>query len=529
MKKITSLALAGCLLIGGVPTSFAYTSQDQVIPQVISQPILHKDVVYNKLVIHNKEVDLGTAKIYNKEDGVTMLPLRIVAEELGYEVKWNGETNSVEVSKGAHWTMVKNGVDAYSFARMAPMKLGAAPEAKEGAIYVPSNFVSEILKLNISLDPTGVINISDEALSIQEAIATMEGEIIDIKVLDKYSMITIENKMNNLQMVFNINNDTQLIDPITNETLTIDDFEVGDRIRGFYGPAVTASLPPQSNAKKVELLENITVSSGTITSMNKDDKYQRIFIGDHTSGMVLTLSEDTKIVTTDNKEIKIEDLEEGMTIEAYHSLAMTMSLPPITNAKRIVVNTPMEQSTVDNIYVADAAKYRGELINIEKTQDGTEFTVKKIEGDYLQAEEMTFIIDDNTRVNKGKDQLKLGQYIEIYYGAGVFYETDETAGSKEDTKEIPNAIGINILEDKVDFVMFVGDLKEIMEKDDSVVSILLENKDFPQGIIFHINDESIIDSSLKDIRTGSRVEIKYNGITLESLPPQASIMELKVW
>lgn len=114
------------------------------------------------LVVNNEGINPQEANIYQKEDGTIMVPLRVVCEKLGYEVKWIEENRSIEIKKGAQYTSVKPGEDKYFFAKMAPISLGAAPEIKDSTTYVPFKFVSDILKVDASMDETGVITINNK-------------------------------------------------------------------------------------------------------------------------------------------------------------------------------------------------------------------------------------------------------------------------------------------------------------------------------------------------------------------------------
>lgn len=113
--------------------------------------------VIDMLEINNKEINLEK-EVYGNEEGVVMIPLRQIAEELGYEVKWNNETRSVELTKDVQWTSVTIGEDSYNFAKMI-IKLGAAPELKEATTFVPLTFLEEVLKVNINITEAGIINI----------------------------------------------------------------------------------------------------------------------------------------------------------------------------------------------------------------------------------------------------------------------------------------------------------------------------------------------------------------------------------
>ncbi|MDR6553049.1 stalk domain-containing protein [Paenibacillus qinlingensis] len=102
------------------------------------------------------KVELGTGDVEQNADGVSLVPFRKVAEGLGYTVKWNQETYAAELSKGAQWTSVSVGKDSYFFAKMAPVALGAAPVILNDTLYVPTKFVSDILKAEVTIDSKGI-------------------------------------------------------------------------------------------------------------------------------------------------------------------------------------------------------------------------------------------------------------------------------------------------------------------------------------------------------------------------------------
>jgi len=105
----------------------------------------------------------GVETVLNKpmymKDNTIMVPLRQIAEALGYEVKWNGENYSVEIMKGAHWFLVKIGEDDYNFAKMKT-QLGIAPELVDSTTYVPVEFL-ELMGLNVDIEYDGVLNINN--------------------------------------------------------------------------------------------------------------------------------------------------------------------------------------------------------------------------------------------------------------------------------------------------------------------------------------------------------------------------------
>lgn len=83
--------------------------------------------------------------------------------------------------------------------------------------------------------------------------------------------------------------------------------------------------------------ETYIKKTGTINKVISREKTNQILIGDMTDGIILNITDQTEITTKDNEKLTFEDLKEGMEIEAFHDLIMTMSLPPISNAQKIIV------------------------------------------------------------------------------------------------------------------------------------------------------------------------------------------------
>jgi len=83
-------------------------------------------------------------------NGTKLVPLRQTAEALGFQVTWSSKTHSAEVVRGAQWTQITVGKNSYSFNRVAPFELDAAPSLINGSVYVPLAFFDQVLKLNVS-------------------------------------------------------------------------------------------------------------------------------------------------------------------------------------------------------------------------------------------------------------------------------------------------------------------------------------------------------------------------------------------
>lgn len=117
------------------------------------------DVSKMPIIVNGAPVSGPSA--YTNEEGIVMVPLRVIAEALGYDVVWEEETQSVRIGIAMS---LQIGKDYYVYARMAPIELGTAPELKDGITYVPLTFFKEVAKLNNSYISEGVIIINNDDL-----------------------------------------------------------------------------------------------------------------------------------------------------------------------------------------------------------------------------------------------------------------------------------------------------------------------------------------------------------------------------
>lgn len=109
-----------------------------------------REKAIEKVSVVGKEATLDFAIEY--VDGVAYIPLRDVAETLGYTVTWNHETRSVDLQEGALWTSVILEKNRYFKYRMAPWELSGAPILINGETYVPVEFFSDILNVAQSVN-----------------------------------------------------------------------------------------------------------------------------------------------------------------------------------------------------------------------------------------------------------------------------------------------------------------------------------------------------------------------------------------
>lgn len=159
-KKIVALTLVGTVLL----SSGSYAAIVEKTPTSlkngevsITQAFAPNNKEYNIIV---NDVDLKLPEdtknaFYGSQNNI-MVPLRAVAEALGYDVVWNGETGSIELFYENHWTRLYIGKNEYLYGSVGPFQLGQAPEAINQRTYVPLEFFKVVLRAQASVEGTTI-------------------------------------------------------------------------------------------------------------------------------------------------------------------------------------------------------------------------------------------------------------------------------------------------------------------------------------------------------------------------------------
>lgn len=120
----------------------AQTAPEKVIvlPDKI-EDTLGYDVSKAEIIVENKKIEAPPA--YEKE-GTVMVPLRAIAEALGYEVLWHNETQSVSLGQDIQLTIGKN---EYIVGKDI-IELERAPELCSEKTFVTLSFFKKVVKMN---------------------------------------------------------------------------------------------------------------------------------------------------------------------------------------------------------------------------------------------------------------------------------------------------------------------------------------------------------------------------------------------
>ncbi|MBB3109838.1 hypothetical protein FHS18_001901 [Paenibacillus phyllosphaerae] len=111
-------------------------------------------------------------------------------------------------------------------------------------------------------------------------------------------------------------------------------------------------------------------TDGFVTGISiKDGEGQVHLNGIGTEGIVLNVSNDTKLIAEDGSPMAWDELSLGAEVEAVHSLAMTLSLPPQTSVYELKVKG--QAAPVDMLGTA------GTIEEVTTSQDGTVMVLLK--------------------------------------------------------------------------------------------------------------------------------------------------------
>lgn len=246
-----------------------------------------------------------------------MVCVREAAEALGFKVEWIAESKTITLTKGAVYITFTIGEDGYTFARTAPMPLGAAPEIKNGKTYVPVELFTELMQLTASTDEKG-INI----ITVNEL--TGNANVTDISS----GTITVKDKEIG-EVVLHISKNTKITDADGN-AVKAEVITEGSELEVVYGDAMTQSLPPQNNPKSIVVItkaadnaeDNAIMDTLSITgSVTAIENGMIIVESDEDSNNTVALK------ITDNTNGNT-DVKKGDKVTASYSPIMTRSIPP---------------------------------------------------------------------------------------------------------------------------------------------------------------------------------------------------------
>ncbi|SFL55748.1 Copper amine oxidase N-terminal domain-containing protein [Paenibacillus sp. 1_12] len=191
-------------------------------------------------------------------------------------------------------------------------------------------------------------------------------------------------------------------------------FEEVMKLQVTASPTGTITISSQQQGGEEAVSD--TTKQGTITSITYRENGGEIGVNGYAHGVRLNISNETEIVSSDNQKLKLADLQLGMSITAEHSMVMAMSMPPMTNAKKIIVKeAPAAQQSLGTTGVIEEVT-PSEEGTTRLVVKGTKLSDNSFETIVLNVSNTTAIIGTKDNQPIAVDQLKQGDKVFAFYG-----------------------------------------------------------------------------------------------------------------
>lgn len=281
-----------------------------------------------------------------------MLPLREVAENLGFQVTWNAELKAVEVRKGEIAGQVALG-NAHQSQAFSVKALEHPSILVDGNTYVPMSFVEEVMQADVTVTKDS-ISVTEEEIDTAPPVT---GTVTKIMKKEDGSISFLLNGYET-GIILHITNDTKITSADGKE-LTAQDLKLGMKVEAVHPNFMALSMPPQAGAISIvvqdSLEQDVLGTAGKLASVETTaDGHHRILVEGEALNegapekVVLVVDENTEIVNArDQQPMKAEELKPEMKVYAFYGPVLTRSMPPQGVAQKLVVEIPHTPSETE--------------------------------------------------------------------------------------------------------------------------------------------------------------------------------------
>ncbi len=315
-----------------------------------------------------------------------MVPLRQITEALNFQVGWEDASRTVTLTRGPVYITLSLDSNTFTYSKMAPQSMSHPTELIEGTTYVPVEFVTEVLRVGVETETAedGTIHVN-----------IVEPRIAEVLEINEDTLLVEDPFIG--EVVIRITDDTQIT--LNGEAAQKDGIKTGENIAVVYSPAMTMSLPPQTNAVSVELnalydpfeaVEEDTedVAEAVTVEVLEILDDSSMLVKDPVRGEVIVRADESTEIVNDGQAAAFSDITAGATVEVVYGPIMTASLPAQNTAASIVLN-PAEEAPGD----AETA-----------LPEGVEFegTIKEITENFVLIDskngEIALIVNEDTAI-----------------------------------------------------------------------------------------------------------------------------------
>lgn len=362
----------------------------------------------------------------------------------------------------------------------------------------------------------------------------------------------------NDKIILNVNEDTEIISTKHGKKLSVSDIKDGIKVKAYYGPAVTASIPPMSTAtmiiveqdnEKCELYNYGIITDVSLMKENKeilkdkddkkdkedkDDKEDKEVKKDKTRKEImavmdseidtnLVISKKTEIIDSETgKEVSYKAIKEGVRVLAYYDIT-TRSIPPIATPEKVIILSKKQDKELS----VTATGLIKDIDILEGSKNEIMISIKDEKYEDNIYSSINFIINSKTEIiseKSGKkltiDSIKNDAKVKIYYD-GILSKSLPPIGSAK-------KIVISDTEYEMGTMGTVDNIYTSQDKKENRIEVKGERlgESGFDNIVLNISEKTkIVDfktgKQLKvdDIKKGSKVVAYYGGIVTRSLPP----------
>jgi hypothetical protein len=158
---------------------------------------------------------------------------------------------------------------------------------------------------------------------------------------------------------------------------------------------------------------------------------------------------------------------------------------------------------------AGTAMYRGNVTNIDVANNT--ITLAQVGGTNFGAANISFVFDDNSRMNFNLSDLRENQYVEVFFGGAADQEGPVTA------------IAANLLQ-YANLTVHNGEILSV-STEFRQITVRLENN---STMIFNYDDQTQFYMNMADLTTGTMINVLTGGIQVAlSEPPQMYAAEVR--
>lgn len=378
-----------------------------------------------------------------------------------------------------------------------------------------------------------------QAYALQIKIVKSEADtlITESKILDIYTngqklYILVGDANNTAKQILFVLSDNAVIKNQYNKTIAFKDLVKGQKIKVEHSSAMTRSLPPQSVAYSVQLVDDLGIlvkENSTIEEISYISNTELLVtIAYETkennkiikNKMDLVVDNDTLILDQYDDYITQFDLVEGMVIRAEHSSKITKSYIPQAYTYKISViknaqNVKITESNILKKYVLDNELYIlvGDANSVSK--------------------QILFVLSENVKIRNqygktiGFNDLIVGQKIKVEHSSSM-------------SKSLPPqcvAYSIEIVDDYN--IEFIDDaiIEEINVKNKNITisyEVIVGKRVYEYSHILVVDSDTIILDkngkaiALSSLKTGMVIDVEHELLAILSSPPKSYAHKINI-